>query len=272
MSDALLFRVGDLLGLDERCDHLSPSELEDLVEGRLLSARLEKLEAHAAACAACTELLGDLEQFRSLVLSGLTVPSERKAFEEANAAAKGRPGPRRSPRRWFRELFSGLTPVWLTPALAGVILLMVWLWPSEPVLIATVELVPLQPPPTVRGLSLGETWQRLEEPWRAGDMREAARLLAPAVREHPERADLLFYLGVARLRSGDAEGALEALSRADELEVSTPSENTRWMLAAALERVGRVDEACDALRSVAEIGGARAGDAREITDRACERP
>jgi hypothetical protein len=272
MSDGRLFRVGDLLGLDERCVHLSPSELEDLVEGRMRSDRLEKLKAHAVGCSACTELLDDLAQYQDLVLSGLTIPSELKAFQSADAAARRRLGRCRTPHPWFRKLFSGLTPVWLTPALAGVILLMVWLWPSEPVLIATVEAVPLQPPPAVRGLSLDQTWQRLEEPWRADDMREAARILEPAVRENPDRADLLFYLGVARLRSGDPAGALEPLRRADEVEAAAPSENTRWMLAAALERVGRIDEACDTLRSVAEIGGVRAGDAREITDRACDRP
>lgn len=264
MREGLLFRIGDLLGLDERCDHLSPSEVEDLVEGRLLSDRLEALESHAAGCSACAELLDDLAQYRNLVLSGLTIPSERHAFQSADAAVRGRLGLGRPRRPWFRSLF-----LWLTPALATVILLMVWIWPSQTLMIASLEPVPLQPPPTVRGLSLGETWDRLEGPWSADDMRKAERILDPAVREHPERADLLFYLGVARLRSGDAAGAVEALFEADRLEASVPSENTRWMLAAALERVGRVDEACDALRSVAEIGAARADAAKEITDRAC---
>jgi tetratricopeptide (TPR) repeat protein len=272
MNDGLLFRVEDLLGLDERCDHLSSAELEELVEGRLPADRFRELKIHADGCPACTELLDDLAQYRTLVLSGLTIPSERAAFEKADADARARLGLRRTPRRWFRGLFSGLTPVWLTPALATLILMAVWLWPVQPRLIATVEPVPLQPPPTVRGLSLGQTWERLEGPWSADDMREAARILDPAVREHPERADLLFYLGVARLRSGDPEGALEALRRADEIETAAPSENTRWMLAAALERVGRTDEACDALRSVVEIGGTRAEAAREITDGACKRP
>ena len=257
------------MGLDEPCDHLSPSELEELVEGQLPSGRLEALELHAAGCSACAELLDDLAQYRNLVQSGLTIPSEQNAFQSTDATVRGRLGLRHGARRRFRGLFSGLTPFWLTPALTTVILLMVWVWPSKQLLIATVEPVPLQPPPSVRGLSLGETWDRLERPWGAGDMREAARILDPAVREHPERADLLFYLGVARLRSGDAEGAVEALLAADRLEAPVPSENTRWMLAAALERVGRVDEACGALRSVAEIGATRAGAAREIADRDC---
>lgn len=272
MSDALLFRIEDLLGLDERCDHLSSAELQELVEERLPAERLEEWKSHAAGCSACTELLEDLAQYRNLVRSGLTIPSERMAFENADAATRESLGLRRSPGRWFRAWFSGLNPVWLTPAVAAILLLAIWIWPAEPRLIASVEPVPLQPPPTVRGLSLDQTWERLREPWSADDMHAAAGILEPAVRAHPERADLLFYLGVARLRSGDAAGAVEALRRADRLEAPAPSENTRWMLAAALERVGRIDEACGALRSVVEIGGARAGEAGEIADRACDRP
>lgn len=269
MTDGLLFRVGDLVGLDEPCGQLSKAELDELLEGRLRPDRVAELETHAAGCPFCAELLDDLMRYRNLVYRGLTIPSERMAFLNADAAARRRLGLNRATRRRFLDRFFRMPPFWLTPALATVLLLAIWLWPSRPLLIVTVEPVPLQPPPTVRGLSLDETWQRLEGPWQADDMREAARILDPAVRDHPERADLLFYLGVARLRSGDPEKALEALRRSDELEAAAPSENTRWMLAAALERVGRVDEACDALRSVAEIGGARAGAAGEITDRAC---
>jgi cytochrome c-type biogenesis protein CcmH/NrfG len=264
VNDRLAFRVGDLMGLDEACGHLSPQELEGLVEGRLDRDRLRELEAHAADCAACSELIDDLEQFRTLVAKGLTVSSERKAFEASDAEVRARVGLLRLPRRWFRPLF-----VWLTPAVAFTFLLAVWFWPSGPRMIAEVERVPLQPPPAVRGLALSETWDRLEGPWKADDMDEAARILSDAVARNPDRPDLLFYLGVARLRAGDAEAALEALSRSDELESAAPSEHTRWMLAAALERNGRADEACAALRSVARIGGVRAEAAREIVEASC---
>jgi len=271
MNDGLLFRVGDLLGLDAPCDNLSRAEQEDLVEGRLGPERLAEFEAHASVCASCGELLEDLQRYRNLVATGLTIPSERNAFDGTDAAVRRKLGLGGAARRGRRGLFSWITPLWLTPALATVVLLVLWLWPARPLLIASVEPVPLQPPPTVRGLALERTWERLEGPWRADDMQGAARILEPAAQAHPERVDLWFYLGVARLRSGDAAGAVEALLEADRLEASAPSENTRWMLAAALERTGRVEQACAALRSVAEIGGVRAGAARAITDRACPR-
>jgi hypothetical protein len=269
MKEGLLFRIGDLLGLREPCNHLSREELEDLVEGRLAPDRMETLEAHASACSGCAELLDDLARYRHLVLSGLTIPSERKAFDRVDGAVRERLGLRRTRRGLFHDLASWMSPLWVPAALASVILLLIWLWPSRPQLIASVEHVPLQPPPMVRGLSLSQIWERLEEPWSADDMTAVTRILEPAVREHPERTDLLFYLGVARLRSGDAEGAVEVLLRADRLEAPVPSESTRWMLAAALERVGRTEEACAALDSVVEIGGSRAAAAREIVDRAC---
>jgi len=268
MTDGLLFRVGDLVGLDEPCGVLSPAELDGLMEGRLGPDRLAELESHAAACPACAELLDDLAQYRSLLLSGLTIPAERNAFESSNAAVRRRLGLGRACRR-FRDWLSRMSPLWLTPALATVLLLAVWLWPSRPLLIAAVDAVPLQPPPTVRGVGLSETWDRLQGPWEKDDMRQAARVLERAVKRFPGEADLWFYLGVARLRSGDAGEAVDALLEADRIEAAVPSENTRWMLAAALERVGRVEEACTALRSVAGIGGAKARAAREIAERSC---
>ncbi len=269
MSDRPRFLVGDLAGLGAPCDHLSAEEAEALAEGRLAAGRLGEIEAHAASCPACAELLDDLERFRTLASRGLTVPSERRAFDAADAAVRRKLRLSRAPQSAPRRILRAAVRYGWLPALAAAVLLLVWLRPPPPVLIASVEAVPLEPPPTVRGLSLGETWDRLERPWNAGAMAEAARILDTAAEEHPDRADLLFYLGVARLRSGEAASAVEALQKADRLEAEAPSENTRWMLAAALERTGRIEEACDALRSVAEIGGARAGAAREIVDRAC---
>lgn len=264
MSDRLEYRVGDLVGLDGPCDHLSREELEDLVEGRLDPGRFRDLETHAAGCAACTELLSDLDRFRDLLFSGLAVATERRAFEATDPEVRRKLGLLRPPRRWFRPML-----FWLTPAMAVLVLALIWLWPTEPVLIARIEPVPLQPPPAVRGLTLSETWSGLEEPWAAGDMARASVLLQAAVEQHPGQPDLLFYLGLARLLGGDATGALAALQEADRIEADFPSEQTRWMLAAALERVGRRDEACATLRSVAEIGGGRSVQAREIVERSC---
>ncbi len=269
MNDRLRFQVGELLGLGAPCGYLSPAEIEDLAEGRLSLDRLEELRLHAESCGACAELLDDVERFGRLVHSGLTIPAERRAFERADADVRRGLDLEDPPSGRLAGLISGIRGLWMLPAIAAAVLLAVWLWPSRPHLIASLDPVPLAPPPSVRGLSLGETWHLLEGPWEAGDMSAAARILEPAVLEHPERADLRFYLGVARLRSGDPAGAVEALREADRLEGPIPSEQTRWVLAAALERTGRMREACEALRSVAEIGGTRASTAREIVDRGC---
>ena len=91
-----------------------------------------------------------------------------------------------------------------------------------------------------------------------------------AVADRPEDADLWFYLGLARLRAGEAPAAIEALERADVLQGRLPSENTRWMLAAAFEQAGRKADACASLASVVDLDGTRATAARRIADRYCE--
>ena len=259
----LRFRLGELLGDDSRCEHLSPEELMSLVEGRLDAARLEALERHARSCAACSELLDDVETFRGLTNSGVTVASEHRAYLDSDARIRRRLGlVRRTPRfRWFYT--------WAVPAIAAMLVLVVWLSPGDELLIANVERMPLVPPPTVRTVDSTEAWRQIALAWNDGDMSGAIALLESTVEESEEDASLWFYLGHARLLAGDAAGAVEALSRADSLELDAPSEHTRWMLAAALERVDRRDEACAALRSVVEIGGSRAAAARRLVERSC---
>jgi hypothetical protein len=259
----LHFRLGELLGVDSRCENLSPDELMSLVEGRLDGARLDALEQHARSCTACSELLDDVETFRQLTSSGVTVTSEHKTFLESDARIRRRLGlARRLPRfRWFYT--------WAVPAIAAVLLLVVWLAPGDELLIVNVERMPLVPPPTVRTIDATEAWRQIGQAWDAGDMARAVLLLESAVEVADEDASLWFYLGHARLLAGDAAGAVEALNRSDRLEAVAPSEHTRWMLAAALERIDRRDEACAALRSVVEIGGSRAPAARERVERSC---
>jgi Flp pilus assembly protein TadD len=129
---------------------------------------------------------------------------------------------------------------------------------------------PLLAPPAVRGVDQADLWTRLEQLWSAGDMRGAAVLLDQAVGERPEDADLWFYLGLARLRAGEPSSAIVALQRADELQATMPSENTRWMLAAAYEQAGRKVEACSTLSSVVDLDGSRAPAARQAFERYCE--
>jgi hypothetical protein len=259
----LHFRLGELLGDDSRCENLSPDELMSLVEGRLDGARLEALEQHARSCTACAELLDDVETFRKLTNSGVTVASEHKAFLQSDAKIRRRLGlSRRLPRfRWFYT--------WAVPAIAAVLLLVVWLSPGDELLIANIERMPLVPPPTVRTIDATEAWRQVGLAWEADDMARAVVLLESAVEGVDEDASLWFYLGHARLLTGDAAGAVDALSRSDALEQDAPSEHTRWMLAAALERIDRRDDACAALRSVVSIGGSRAPAARERLERSC---
>jgi tetratricopeptide (TPR) repeat protein len=263
VTQQVQFRLGELLGGGARCEHLAPDEVMDLAEGRLRAGRLETLEQHARTCAACTELLDDVETFRKLTVSGVTIPAELRAFERSEARIRRRIGLSRllSRFRWF------LT--WSVPAFAAMLLLVLWLAPEPARMIAEVERMPLVPPPSVRAAGAAETWREIALAWSADDMPRALSLLESAAAAGSEDASLWFYLGHARLLAGDARGAVDALARADALEIEAPSEHTRWMLAAALERTDRRNEACAALRSVAEIGGTRGAAARERVERWC---
>lgn len=261
MSSELRFRLGDLLEGPTRCVFLDDEEMMRLVDGRLAGPRLEAFERHAPGCPSCHELADDLQMFRDLTTSGVTVPAEIKAFEQTDAAVRQKLE-RISLGRRLRSLL-----YWLSPALATV-LVAVFLWP-QPRLIARIEPVPVMPPTAVRSPDLSQAWQRIAEAWQAGDLATTAELLEAAVAQAPQDADLLFYLGQTRLLRGEAAAAAEALERADVIQRAAISEHTRWMLAAAFERTDRVDEACAALRSVVQIGATRASAAREIVARRC---
>ena len=255
------FRLGDLLEGPARCSFLSEDETIGLVDGRLAAPRLVAFERHVVACPACGELADDLQLFRDLTTSGVTIPAEIRAFERTNDSMLEKLN-RISLRRRLRDLFYWLSPILVT------VLLAVFLWPQSR-LIAEIEPVELVPPPAVRSLDVSQAWQRIADAWESGDLASAADRLEAAVADDPQSADLLFYLGQARLLLGEPAAAVEMLERADAIQQPAISEHTRWMLAAALERTGRRDEACSALRSVVEVDATRAGAAREIVARRC---
>lgn len=75
----------------------------------------------------------------------------------------------------------------------------------------------------------------------------ALRLLDEARARHPDDAELLFLTGLARLRSGDAEGALEPLVRVVEIDPRLLYGEPFRVAAQALLKLGRLEEAEDAL-------------------------
>jgi len=264
VSEHWTFRLGDLLGSGGPCAFLRPEEIEALARGRLGHERRSEFDRHAKDCRACAGVLEELAQFESIIAGG-GVPSELRSFRATDSEARKRLGI--APRRDSRRI--GFV---LVPALAAALLILLFLVPmgESPVLIPEIEPLRFAPPPPTRGISLHEAWQEALDAWNADDFHRAAEVLEQGLRVEPERADLLFYLGYARLRLGENAAALEALSRTDALQQATPSEHTRWFLAAALERARRHREACESLRSVVEIGGLRAERAAAIVDRACD--
>lgn len=262
MSRELRFRLGDLLADGPRCDFLGDEELIDFVENRLGATRHDAFHRHVVGCASCSELVDDLAIFRKLTAAGVIVPAELAAFRAADSGVRRRLSRIVLGSR-LRTLF-----YWLSPVLVSLLAVLL-LWPSPSRMTGEIETMPFLPPPAVRSADLGQVWRQVGEAWSAGEMRHAAALLEAAVAESPQEADLQFYLGYARLRNGEPGRALDALQQADRLQADAPSEHTRWMLAAALERVDRKDEACAALRSVVEIGATRASAAREIVERDC---
>ena len=77
--------------------------------------------------------------------------------------------------------------------------------------------------------------------------RAALRLLDEARAQHPGDAELLYLTGVARLRSGDAEGALEPLVQAIGKSPKLLYGEPYRVAADALIALGRLEEAEDAL-------------------------
>jgi len=261
MSDEMRFGLGELLGLGPRCDFLGPEEQEALLEGSLSPERRRAFEEHAAECPACSELMADVEMFRDLSAGGTPMASERRAFRETDSRVRRELGlePGRRARRpmAFGLLAASVAAAALVPRA------------PEPALFEEIDVVALVPPPAVRGGPSVETWEEARAAWEAGDFAGVVTLLSPELDEAPADDGLLFYLGVAHLRLGGHEKAIEALTRLDRLQADLPSENTRWYLAAALDGAGRRQEACGVLRSVFDMGSTRAGEAQRIIQRGC---
>ena len=262
MDEGIRLKLGELLGFDRACDYLDEAAVLSFVEHRMAPSELRRLQTHAAGCPDCAELLADAESFGRLAAGGVQLANERRAFREADRKTRrvlGLDGERKRGPGWIS---------WLVPAFGAVALglLVVLLRPAAP-LMPTVGTMPLAPPPSVRGLSLAEVYERLAPVWERDDMPAALPILEAGVAADPGREDLMLYLGIARLRTGRTAEAVTILEELDALQADVPSEHTRWFLAAAYDRAGRPAEACAALRSVVAVGGSRVEAAREALGR-----
>lgn len=88
---------------------------------------------------------------------------------------------------------------------------------------------------------LAMVWLERLRPGRALELLDEAR------QRFPEDAELLYLTGLARLRCGDAEGALEPLVKAVEIDPKLRLGDPYLAAAEALMSLGRMDEAEDAL-------------------------
>ncbi len=82
--------------------------------------------------------------------------------------------------------------------------------------------------------------------------RRALELLDEARKRFPKDAELLYLTGLARLRCGDAEGALEPLVLCVEIDPKVRLGDPYLAAAEALLALGRVEEAEDALERYTE--------------------
>src|SRR5689334_23044257 len=81
----------------------------------------------------------------------------------------------------------------------------------------------------------------------------ALALLDEARKRHPDDAELLYLTGLARLRSGDREGALEPLVKAVEIDPRVRFGEPYLVAAEALSDLGRLEEAEDALERYTSV-------------------
>jgi TolA-binding protein len=90
-------------------------------------------------------------------------------------------------------------------------------------------------------------------PYRVGDYTRAATALADVCSRFPDVPEAAFYLGAARLLSGDAAGARAPL--ADATRAEALGDAARWLGAVAAERSGASGDADTALTALCEAAG-----------------
>ncbi len=107
--------------------------------------------------------------------------------------------------------------------------------------------VELNPANATARAQLAEVWLDRGKP------RRAVPLLEQALERDPKSAELHYLLGLARLRAGDAKGALAPLSTALELEPKVRYGAGYLAIGDTLTALGRVDEAIEGYRRYTKI-------------------
>jgi protein O-mannosyl-transferase len=99
--------------------------------------------------------------------------------------------------------------------------------------------------------------------FQLGDMRQASENLQEAIRLDPHKMEIWIDLGLAKQKSGDLAGAIQAYSEGVKVK---PTDVGYLLLARALEQSGRQDEAATA-RQRAKVLSANFAEAQRIAER-----
>src|ERR1039458_8931884 len=96
-----------------------------------------------------------------------------------------------------------------------------------------------------------------------GDMRQASENLQEAIRLDPHKMEIWIDLGLAKQKSGDLAGAVQAYSEGGKVK---PTDVGYLLLARAFEQSGRQDEAATATQR-AKVLSANFAEAQRVAER-----
>jgi TolA-binding protein len=88
------------------------------------------------------------------------------------------------------------------------------------------------------------------EAYREGRYTQADRSFAALIPRYPKSTEVYFYMGVSRLLTSDASGAIQAFEAARKLDDALFASDVSWYLAIALERANHLEAARAELESL----------------------
>ena len=247
----------------EACGWLQPEELERIVEGGSLDGgRQAAFERHLEDCEECRLLLEEVRAWRELVSTGAT-ERERRLFRAHDRSL----GAGDVNRRRFNP---GRLLLVAAAVIVAVALVVVFRPGSGGVLFPDFSPPAFLPPPVVRGRGLAEAWEGAARAWRAGRYRRAEAILEAEIDRGNDDPDLLLQAGFAALmarRPARAAALLERVCGDGRREGA--GETCLWYLAVARDRSGDTEGACRALARLAAMGGERAVAAARLVEQFC---